>query len=253
MKRGRRLRTLRIHVDEESKQERLPIMLLENFQKSYDTEKLMRLLGAKQGRRIPSASRRRIGLLSEKVKAMINPQLAYRIMEIAAIDRGGFRLGDGTRFKSPKMARALAESKKICCFLATVGPVVDLEVEVLMKQKRFADAYVLDAIGSMSAEHVVEEFYRRMTERQAQKGAAVTLRFSPGYCDWPLKEQRSLFRLFEAGDAPKVLLSDSCLMSPRKSVSGLFGLLPPGVKGAHPAYNPCKTCTKRDCIARRSN
>lgn len=229
-------------------------MLLNNFQKSYDTEKLMRLLGAKQGRRVPKASQRRIGLLSEKIKGMLKPRLSYRIMEIDTFDRGGFRLVGGTRFRSPKMAGALAGSDTICCFLATVGPVVDMEVEALMNQKRFADAYVLDAIGSMSAEHVVEEFYQRMAGRQAEEGGAVTLRFSPGYCDWPIQEQRPLFNLFDKeADAAKVALSDTCLMSPRKSVSGLFGLLPPGVKGVHPAYNPCKTCTKRDCIARRSN
>lgn len=228
-------------------------MLLENFQKSFDNEKVLRLLGAQQGRRISAASLRRIDSLAEQLQAMLKPQLSYRNLELSHISRSEIRLADGTGFKSPKLARALAQAESVICFLATVGPLVDLEVRHLMQQQRYADAYVLDAMGSMSAESVVEQFYQRMSRRQADKNGAVTLRFSPGYCDWPIQQQRQLFKLFDQTDTPDVVLSDSCLMSPRKSVSGLFGLLPPGVNGADPAHNPCSACTKRNCIARRSN
>jgi hypothetical protein len=228
-------------------------MILENFQKSFDTEKVLRLLGAKQGRRISPASLRRVDLLAEEMEGMLKPQLSYRILKLLEVNLSRICLADGTRFKSRKLAKALAKAEAACCFVATVGPAVDIKVQRLMQRKRYADAYVLDAMGSMSAENVVEQFYRRMARRQAEKNGAVTLRFSPGYCDWPIQQQRPLFKLFADTDTPHVALNDSCLMSPRKSVSGLFGLLPPGVEGADPAYNPCSTCAKRGCIARRSN
>ncbi len=228
-------------------------MILENFQKSFDTEKVLRLLGAKQGRRVSSASLRRIDLLTEEMQGMLKPQLSYRTLELSEVNQGGIQLADGTRFKSPKIAKTLADAEAACCFVATVGPAVDMEVQRLMQHRRYADAYVLDAMASMSAENIVEQFYQRIARRQAEKNCAVTLRFSPGYCDWPIQQQRPLFKLFADTDTPDVALNDSCLMSPRKSVSGLFGLLPPGVKGADPAYNPCNTCSKRNCIARRNN
>jgi cobalamin-dependent methionine synthase I len=105
----------------------------------------------------------------------------------------------------------------------------------------------------MSAENVVEQFYQRTARDLAKSGQGVTLRFSPGYCDWPLDEQRPLFELFTDHAALEVELSRSCLMSPRKSVSGLFGILPAGIPGAHPGYNPCSKCSKHNCIARRSH
>lgn len=227
-------------------------MLLENFKKSFDTGKVLRLLGARQGRRISPASLRRIDLLTENAQGLLKPQLSYRILELAEVTRGDIRLSDGTCLKSPKLAKALAGADAVCCFLATVGPAVDLEIQSLMQRRRFADAYVLDAMGSMSAENIVEQFYQRMALKQKDKNGAVTLRFSPGYCDWPIQQQRPLFKLFARTDTPDVSLNDSCLMTPSKSVSGLFGLLPPGVKGAPPAYNPCRSCAKRDCIARRN-
>jgi hypothetical protein len=228
-------------------------MMMENFQKTFDTQKVLRLLGAKQGRRVSPASLRRVDLLAEEIKGMLKPQLSYRIHEISQVNRGGIQLIDGTCFKSPKLARALAHARAVCCFMATVGPAVDAEIQRLMQRRRYADAYVLDAIGSTSAENVVEQFYQRMALRQKDRNAGVTLRYSPGYCDWPIQQQRPLFKLFKDMDTPHVALNESCLMSPRKSVSGLFGLLPPGVNGADPAYNPCDTCNKHNCIARRSN
>lgn len=228
-------------------------MLLENFQKSFDTEKVLRLLGAKQGQNVSTSSLRRIDVLTEKIDGMLTPQLSYRTLAVSEVDRSGILLANGTRFKSPKLARALAGAEAVCCFLATVGPAVDMEIESLMQRRRFADAYVLDAMGSMSAENIVEQFYQRAARRQHKANGGVTLRFSPGYCDWPIQQQRPLFRLFAKTDVPDVTLNDSCLMSPRKSVSGLFGLLPPGIRGTDPAYNPCSNCNKRNCIARRDN
>lgn len=228
-------------------------MIMENFQKSFEIEKVLRLLGAKQGRRVSPASLRRVDLLAEEITEMLKPQLSYRILELLQANRSGIQLVDGTCFKSPKLAKALANAQAICCFMATIGPVVDAEIQRLMRRRRYADAYVLDAIGSTSAENVVEQFYQRMARRQKDKNAGVTLRFSPGYCDWPIQQQRPLFKLFDDMDTPDVALNESCLMSPRKSVSGLFGLLPPGVKGVNPTYNPCDTCNKRDCMARRGN
>jgi hypothetical protein len=228
-------------------------MLLENFQKSFDTEKVLRLLGAREGRQVPPSSLRRMDLLTEKIDGMLTPQLSYRTLAMSQVDRSGILLANGTRFKSPKLARALAGAEAVCCFLATVGPAVDIEIERLMQRRRFADAYVLDAMGSMSAENIVEQFYQRTARRRQKANGGVTLRFSPGYCDWPIQQQRPLFRLFAKTETPDVTLNDSCLMSPRKSVSGLFGLLPTGIHGADPAYNPCYHCNKRNCIARREN
>jgi hypothetical protein len=231
----------------------ISIMIIENFQKSFETEKVLRLLGAKQGRRVSPASVRRVDLLTEGIEGILKPQLCYRILELSQVKRSGIQLVDGTCFKSPKLAGALADAQAVCCFMGTVGPAVDAEIQRLMQRQRYADAYVLDAIGSTSAENVVDQFYQRMARRQKDRNAGVTLRFSPGYCDWPIQQQRPLFKLFDDMDTPDVALNESCLMSPRKSVSGLFGLLPPGVNGADPTYNPCSTCNKRNCIARRSN
>ena len=228
-------------------------MMISTFNKSLDTDKVLRLLGAKQGKGVNPSSLRRIKNLTPGLDNLLRPKLDYRRFLLVSADRKSIELADGTRFTSPKLAKAVGNAKEIYCFVATIGSKIDKEIQRLMKERRYSDAYVLDAVGSISAENVVEQYYQYVAKKAKTKGRAVTLRFSPGYCDWALEQQRFLFATFRDKSPAGVTLSQSCLMSPRKSVSGLFGILPPGTSGADPAYNPCVMCRKNDCIARRSH
>ena len=109
----------------------------------------------------------------------------------------------------------------------------------------------MDAMGSVAVENMVEKFHQCMRIKYTAEGKKATLRFSPGYCDWPLTDQKKLFSFFDSFQL-NVKLTDSCLMQPRKSISGVFGVISPDMSlPAHP-YNPCSECERFDCIARRS-
>jgi hypothetical protein len=70
---------------------------------------------------------------------------------------------------------------------------------------------------------------------------------SPGSLeDWPIQEQAALFNLL--GDTESELgvrLSDSLLMIPRKSISGIF--FP-----AEGSFESCRLCPRRNCQGRRA-
>jgi cobalamin-dependent methionine synthase I len=166
-----------------------------------------------------------------------------------AIDSVG--LEEGTTFRSRKLAQVLKDSEEIICFVATLGRRLDREIGCLMAEKRLSEAYVLDAMGSVAVEGMVEHFYQRKQIEFAAENKSVTLRFSPGYCDWPVTDQKQLFSLFGSEQAGVELL-DSCLMTPRKSISGVFGLFYSTNTHLDSPYNPCRDCRKIDCMARRS-
>ncbi len=89
-----------------------------------------------------------------------------------------------------------------------------------------------------------------MVRREAGAvGACVTLRYSPGYCDWDVAQQRKLFKIFELDDIG-VRLTEECLMIPQKSVSGIIGV---GWGDRRLiAMSPCRHCEKKgDCKHRR--
>ncbi len=227
--------------------------MVNDFSRTIDNGKVLRFLGAKKGKRVSVSVQHRIDSLTQKMGALIRPRLISRRLPLVSTDTGGIELGGGIRFRSPKLAKAVGKAEQICCFIATIGHGIDGEIKRLMKAGRYADAYVLDAIGSMSAENVVEQYYQRTAKKASKKNKGVTLRFSPGYCDWPLEQQQALFSLLRDHPSLDVTLNGNSLMSPRKSVSGLFGILPTGSSGVNPAYNPCTMCKKHDCIARRSH
>jgi cobalamin-dependent methionine synthase I len=105
-------------------------------------------------------------------------------------------------------------------------------------------------MGSVLVEDMAAKFHRRMKKKFQAEDKAVTIRLSPGYCDWLLEEQRKIFSLLDA-DKVGVELTDSYLMKPRKSISGIFGIMPSTKRHSYSPYNPCSECEKVDCIARR--
>ena len=187
----------------------------------------------------------------ERLDAVLEPRLHYRIEKIDNLGRGFVSIEGGTIFKSPKLSQALKRSDELVCFVATVGSGIDDQIVGLMAANHLSEAYVLDAMGSVAVENMVEQFHQGQEAKCATQNKSVTLRFSPGYCDWPVTEQKKLFGLFDS-ESTGVKLLDSCLMEPRKSISGVFGLSHTVNPHASPPYNPCQDCKKTDCIARRT-
>ena len=211
--------------------------------------KLVRLLG---GRKSSSFSRS-VSLKVERLKTVlqqqIKPKLYYLYREIEPIN-ASVNLGKGQALKSPKLSRVLKDCNEIVCFVATIGDNIEDEIRRLLNKKSLSGAYILDAMGSLAVESIVEKFYQRMMAKCQTEDKGVTLRFSPGYCDWPITDQKKIFSLFDSFQLG-VKLTDSCLMQPRKSISGVFGILPYNMNHSGANYNPCSDCTKKDCIARR--
>lgn len=134
----------------------------------------------------------------------------------------------------------------VAVFLATIGNRLEKRVVRLAEDGLILESAVLDAIGSVAAEMVAEFVQGRVEEVAHAQGLRVSRRFSPGYCDWAIRQQKMLFRAMD-GNSVGVRLTKECLMVPRKSISGVIGIGPGEMKN----YNPCKTCNKRDCIGRR--
>lgn len=84
--------------------------------------------------------------------------------------------------------------------------------------------YIADAIGSVIAEKTADCMEIALDEYIHDRGWRHTNRFSPGYCGWHVSEQKKLFPLFPSAEPCGIRLTDSSLMLPIKSVSGVIGL-----------------------------
>lgn len=146
------------------------------------------------------------------------------------------------------IARQLKGSVAYALFICTAGEEYGQYQERLKEQGDMVSIFIADALGSVIAEKTADLMERSLQESINKLGWHHTNRFSPGYCGWHVSQQQLLFPLFK-GDTCGVSLTESSLMLPIKSVSGLIGL-GPGVR--HLDYT-CGLCDFQQCYKRRQH
>mgnify|MGYP006290639331 CR=1 FL=1 len=104
-------------------------------------------------------------------------------------------------------------------------------------------SYVLDVIGSVTVDKAMDKIQDAVKARMKQQGLGISDRFSPGYCEWNVADQQKLFSLLPSNFCG-VELSDSSLMDPIKSVSGIIGIGP----GLEQKGYQCYWCNDPNCI-----
>lgn len=143
--------------------------------------------------------------------------------------------------------RQLHGAEAYVLFICTSG----MEFEAY--QQRLKDAgdmvriFIADALGSVIAEKTADRMEEHLQESIDKLGWQHTNRFSPGYCGWHVSQQQRLFPLFQ-GHTCGVTLTDSSLMVPIKSVSGIVGI---GKEVRRLDYS-CGLCDFKQCYKRRS-
>lgn len=222
--------------------------IIEPTKPDIERSVLLNQIGYEKNSRLSCSTDKKIEKWEKGFTKLITPSLTYKTHKIKNLGHS-LQLENNTVLNSPILAKMMRECNEIVCFLATIGNRIDQEIIRLTDQKCSSEAYILDTIGSVAVEKIVNDFQNRIKAKMRAQNGTTTLRMSPGYCDWPIQEQKKLFSLLDAGKIG-VCLSDACLMQPRKTISGIFGILP------HTAdkdiYNPCDTCRKSRCPARRT-
>ena len=216
------------------------------IQPVIENDELAKLLGGQKNKSLPKSIRKKVQAARQKLNKLIKPSLHYRIVKPRVMDNDVVQLDETVEFTSAKLTNTLKNAEKIVCFVGTIGTGVESEINRLLSKQKLADAYILDAMASVAVENMVDRFQDLMENKFTVEDRSITLRFSPGYCDWPVSQQKKLFTIFDTEEIDVELL-DSCLMKPRKSVSGVFGVTPQESE----SYNPCRDCLTRDCDSRR--
>lgn len=161
-------------------------------------------------------------------------------------DRTNYFEAQGITFNvGRKIAKQLDYSQGCALFICTAGPEISRKSKALMAEGNLMEGYILDVIGSVMVETAMDLMQNSLERDMANRGLKITNRFSPGYCGWALFEQKQFFSLFPDGQCG-IHLSDSCLMDPVKSVSGVIGF---GEKVVKRNYE-CQLCELQSCIYR---
>lgn len=186
--------------------------------------------------------------LAELSSSNLETTGGYVVGCVEGLDMASGRLTvEGFEFEcGAQVCGYLKEATEAAFFLCTAGALFSDEAHALNASGDFLEAYIIDSIGSLAVERAMDKIHKALETEQAERGLKITNRYSPGYCNWPLKDQRPLFAF--VGENPTAIeLSESCLMHPIKSVSGVIGI---GEKARRRAYG-CAICQNKTCIYRR--
>jgi hypothetical protein len=161
--------------------------------------------------------------------------------------------GEGRNAPRSPVEEISARAEHLALFAVTLGERTSLELERLFAAEDFALAYVLDAMASAAADDLAElaerQFAAMLRERGWGTPDGAALRYSPGYCGWDVTGQRKLFEYLRP-ERIGLTLTDSCLMKPLKSVSGVIIAGPKSVHRFPPTYDFCERCEERTCRGR---
>jgi hypothetical protein len=157
-------------------------------------------------------------------EALVAPQVVFVYRPIEHMDGERLTLRDGPTFHGRCFATHLAGSREALCFLVTMGPALDERVGELADDGDLLEALFLESAGWLAIEKTLRAFRAHLRVRFRPVRLRLSPRLGPGFLDWPLTEQLPFFSVFRDAPLP-VSVNEYCVMSPKKSISGLFGLL----------------------------
>lgn len=127
-------------------------------------------------------------------------------------------------------------------FVCTAGHEISELPRNLTKQNDALMAYLYDVIGSVCAEKAADQLESILQDELGTERTGISNRCSPGYCGWDVADQEKLFVLLPENFCG-VSLSETAMMDPIKSVSGIIGY----GQGAAKRDRPCKQCSHTTC------
>jgi hypothetical protein len=158
--------------------------------------------------------------------------------------------GSGRNDEDTPLEDIYKRADALALFAATIGGEVEREIRRLFEINEFPLGSMLDAAASVSAEKAVDivqdRFQRDLADERHWISTMGVMPFSPGYCGWHVSGQRALFDVLHP-ERIGIELSESCLMQPLKSISGVF------VAGAKEIFEFdddfvfCSDCATRSC------
>lgn len=210
--------------------------ILDNIPFEVDTDALLSSVHVEEG----SEDARDIRELVEVAAPLARPKAIYEVSYIEHKDHDTVDIGD-VRFISRVLRVNLDAVERVFPFVATCGK--ELE-EISIPSDDFMRRFWLDAIKGMALS-ASGKYLREHLERTYALGKMSSMRPGSGATDlWPIEQQKPLFSIFgDVEDLIGVRLTDSFLMLPNKSSSGIY--FPTEI-----TFQTCRLCPREVCPSR---
>jgi hypothetical protein len=221
--------------------------ILDAIPYTVDLPDLMKKLHIKPGS--PNAAE--LQAMAAQAQAVARPKAVYNIAFIDSHEEDRVVI-DGVAFTSRVLRTNLAQLHRVFPFIATCGAELDVwshqHTDMLSRfwADAIAEAALRQAMKFLDAR--LSGLYLPAPADPAEEGDKPRLaEMNPGSLEeWPISEQKPLFALLGNGNQEiGVELSDTFLMRPIKSVSGIYFINREG-------YTNCQLCPREVCPGRQA-
>lgn len=178
---------------------------------------------------------------AEQAASKIQPKAVFTRCEIEQRGEDFVAFG-GQVFHSRILALNLKDVNEVFPYIATCG----IEADSCDADDDILKKYWLDVIKELALEKALDYLFERI---KSEHNFVQLPSMSPGSGTadiWPLEQQKNLFAIF--GNVEQLIgvrLTDSCLMIPNKSVSGICFS-----RGQE--FITCQLCPRENCSKRRA-
>ncbi|MBQ7305536.1 MAG: methionine synthase [Clostridia bacterium] len=173
------------------------------------------------------------------------PRYIYRVSAVEHRPEGEWLSDLQLLLPGNSARKMLAECHRAAVLVCTLG--LGFEQYMRLTQARdMSQAVLLDACGSALVEAGCDAAEKELAARFP--GVYLTDRFSPGYGDLPLDLQPAICRITDSQRRLGVYVTESCLMTPQKSVTAIIGMAD---KPQRARIRGCAYCAMKDTCALR--
>jgi hypothetical protein len=169
------------------------------------------------------------GLIRENLnltQKLVKPQTAVAFENITI---SGGKISDeilfesGYKIRSSNLVALLKGCFKVYGVSVTIGGSLERMRDEFLKKKETFNALISDAVGSVAAEETINLANAQIEAYEEKNGNILTRRYSPGYGDWILEDNKQFLDWIGAGYIG-IKLNEFCQMNPEKSISALIGV-----------------------------
>lgn len=168
--------------------------------------------------------KRKISSVMNRGFSVCEPKGSWILLNITGRDESSVHFDGGFTIQSESIVKLLARSESAVFMGVTVGKgIVDLAQEAVQAGDG-SSAIIFDAVGSETAEAAIEWLNRFLGSELRRRGRVLTpMRFSAGYGDFLLENQRLFYELLDL-QRFGVSLTESCIFTPEKTVTAIAGV-----------------------------
>ena len=162
-------------------------------------------------------------------------------------DAGQFTIDGRLTLEGNSIRKHLSHSEAVAVLAVTVGDEIEKASDAHFKRGEYFSGLLLDAAATAMTEQLADQVNEVIKREAKKRGEQTTWRFSPGYGDWPVTQQKEFCQLIQA-EKIGIMVTDHSMLFPRKSVSAILGI---GSCDQKPAPVKCRTCALKTCPFRK--